>query len=104
MGGRERNVDVSGFFDRLAVVDGFEHSELAGALLQDPRDPVQVFGPFRARHRPPGPLEREPRGPDGPVDIGGASHGDLCYRFLGGRVHRLERATARGGGELTAHE
>ena len=59
--GRERDVDVAGLLDRLAVVDRLEHRELAGALLQDPRDPVQVLGPLGARHRAPDPLVRGTR-------------------------------------------
>ncbi len=75
--GRQRDVDVSGLPDRLAVVDRLEHGELTGTLLQDPRDPVQVLGPLGARHRPPDLLVARPRGRDRPVDVGRAGLGDL---------------------------
>ena len=39
----ERDVDVAGLPDRLAVVQRLQDGELAGALLQDPGDPEQVL-------------------------------------------------------------
>jgi hypothetical protein len=34
----ERQVDVAGLLDRLAVVEGLQDGELAGALLHQPGD------------------------------------------------------------------
>ena len=53
VGRGERHVDVAGLLDRLAVVDRLEHGELAAALLDDARDPVEVLA--RARCRASGP-------------------------------------------------
>src|SRR6266540_115001 len=90
--GGQRHVHVARFLDRLAAVDGLEHRELAGALLEDPRDAVEVLGPLGA-----GGL-----GPDSGVGRAGGAHrqvhvllaglGDLRQRLLRGRVHRLEMA------------
>ena len=40
---RQRDVDVARLLDRLAVVEGLEHRELAAALLQDAGDPEEVL-------------------------------------------------------------
>ena len=45
----ERQVDVARLLDRLAAVQRLEHGELAGALLEDARDPEQVLGALAAR-------------------------------------------------------
>src|SRR3712207_6917895 len=39
----QRDVDVAGLADRLAVVQRLQDGELAGALLQDAGDPEQVL-------------------------------------------------------------
>ncbi len=66
--GGQRDVHVPRFPDRLAVVQAFQHRELAGPLLDDPGDPVQVLGPVPARRGAPGALvgRRGPRRPPGP--------------------------------------
>ena len=66
--GDQRQVDVAGLLDRLAVVQRLQHRQLARALLDDPGDPEQVLGPVPARHRTPDLLvrasgRRAPRGP-----------------------------------------
>src|SRR5690606_2328704 len=43
MAGGERNVDIAGFADRLAIVHGFEHSQKALALLDMARDGIEIF-------------------------------------------------------------
>ena len=60
--GDERDVVVAGLADRLAVVDGLEHGELAGPVLHEPREPEQVLGAFRRSHGGPD-LLRFPRSP-----------------------------------------
>src|SRR4029450_6949367 len=76
VGGDEGDVDVARLPDRLAVVDGLEHRELAGAFLDDARDTEEVFGPVGAAQAAPALLERaaggaERRGDGGP---GGPHH------------------------------
>src|SRR5439155_21345847 len=39
----ERQVDVARFADGFTAVHGFQHSELARALLEDPRHAEEVF-------------------------------------------------------------
>ena len=88
---RDRDVDVAGLLDRLAVVDRLEHGELAGALLDDPGDPEEVLRPLRPRHPAPDPVVGAARGLDGRVDVGVVGLGDLGQHLLGGRVDGLER-------------
>ena len=67
--GGERQVDVAALADRLAAVEALEHGELARALLDDARDPVEVLGALRRRERRPAVLERGARGLDGEADV-----------------------------------
>jgi hypothetical protein len=46
--GGERHVHVAAFADGLAAVHAFDHGELAGFLLQQARDAVDVLGAFAA--------------------------------------------------------
>ena len=90
--GHQRDVDVAGLLDRLAVVDRLEHGQLAGALLDDAGDPVEVLGALAAGHPRPGPRVGPPRGLHRRVDVGLVGLGDLGEHLLGGRVDGLERA------------
>ena len=47
--GDQRDVDVARLPDRLAVVERLQHGQLAGALLDDPGDPVEVLGALARR-------------------------------------------------------
>ena len=47
--GGGRDVDVARLLDRLAVVDRLQHRDLAGPLLDDPRDPEEVLARARPR-------------------------------------------------------
>ena len=66
---RRGHVDVAGLPDRLAVVEGLQHGQLTGPLGHHPRDPVEVLGPLRARHRAPHLFVRAAGRGDGPVDV-----------------------------------
>jgi hypothetical protein len=87
---RERHVDVAALLDRLAVVEGLQDGELAGALLHDSRDPEEVLPAIGTGHPPPHAPVCRPRGFDGTVDVVGGRLGDLGEGLLGGRVNRLE--------------
>ena len=65
----QRHVDVAGFADRLAIVDGFEHAEKPFAFLHMPRERVEMTRPFVARQRRPR-GQRLARGGNGGVDVG----------------------------------
>jgi len=86
-----RDVDVAGLLDRLAVVERLQHRQLAGALLDDARDAVEVLRPLAAGELGPhlvvGPAGRLHRR----VDVGLVGLGDLGEDLLGGRTDRLER-------------
>ena len=82
----QRDVDVAGLADRLAVVQRLEDGELAGALLQQPGDAEQVLAAVGRAHRAPDAGERAAGGGDGAVDVGVAAGGDLGEDLLGGRV------------------
>ncbi len=47
--GDERNVDVTGFADRLAVIHAFQHGQKTLALLNMARDGIEIFGALIAR-------------------------------------------------------
>jgi hypothetical protein len=84
-------VDVAALADRLAVVDRLEHRELAGPLLDEPGDAVQVLAPLAARQLGPHVGVRPAGGGDRPVDVARPGRHDLGQHLFGGRVHRLER-------------
>ena len=100
----QRDVHVPGLPDRLAVVEALQDGELAGPLLQDAGDPVQVLGPLRARHRAPDLLVGAARGGDGPVHVGRAGQRDPGERLLGRGVDRRELPPVRGRPELAVDE
>jgi hypothetical protein len=100
----ERQVDVARLLDRLAVVERLQHGQLAGALLDDPRDPEQVLPPLGRRHRRPHPLERAPRGGEGPVHVGLAGRGHLRQRLLVGRIDGDDALVALGRHEVAVDE
>ena len=101
VGGGERHVDVAALLDRLAGIHRFEDGELAAALLEDPRDSVEVLGALLARQSTPASSEGTARGPHGSVHVRCGAARDLGQRQLGRGVHGGE-IRAIGGGHLTA--
>ena len=88
--GHERDVDVPGLADGLAVVHRLEHREVAAVLLQVAGDRVEVPGalvPAAPRPR----RERIASGCDRRVDVGRRRLGDLCDRLCVAGVDRCER-------------
>jgi hypothetical protein len=57
---RERDVDVAGLLDRLAVVERLQDGELARALLQDARDAEEVLAAVGALNAVPRPSTQSP--------------------------------------------
>jgi hypothetical protein len=100
---RERQVDVSGFLDRLAAVHALEHRELACAFLQVAGDAVEQLGPLPAGAPTP-PLGRGAGSRHGGVDVVGSCVGDRCERLLGCRVDGRERRPGAGLDECAADE
>jgi hypothetical protein len=90
----ERDVDVAALRDRLAVVERLEDGELAGALLDDPRDAEEVLGALA-----PGIGPRRARsaagGGDGAVDVRLGGERDLGQDLLGGGLSVFERRPRR---------
>ena len=86
----ERDVDVPALLDRLAGIHRFEDGELARPLLQDPRDPEQVLGPFLAGQATPRPRLRAPCRADRAIDVGGRGLRDDRELLLRGRIDRGE--------------
>jgi hypothetical protein len=66
---RHRHVEVTRLFDRLAAVDRLRDRELPRAILQQPRDTVEIFGPLAAGHLAPHVFERSLRRAVGGVDV-----------------------------------
>jgi len=89
MAGDERDVDIAGFADRLAIVQGLYDGEQAGVALHQPRQGVEEPRPGMAGKFGPGWLRRV-RGGDGVVDIRGAGLSDFGERARGGRIEALE--------------
>src|ERR1035438_6179774 len=102
--GGQRDVHVAGLPDGLAVVQAFQHSELAGPLLDGPGDPVQVLGPVPARHRTPGVLEGVAGRGHRAVHVRLARLSHLGQRLLRGRVQGAEMRTVGRRAELPADE
>ena len=50
MRGGQRHIDIARFADRLAAVHRFDDRQLARAILNHPRDAVDVFAAFLRRH------------------------------------------------------
>ncbi len=103
VGGDERDVDVARLLDRLAVVDGLEHGELAGPLLDDPGDAVEVLPALGTRQLRPR-REAAAGGGHGAVDVDGVRLGHVGEDLLGRRAHGLEGRPARRVDELPADE
>src|SRR5690606_2300850 len=87
--GDERDVDVTGLADGLAVVERLEHREHARVLLYAPRNGVQVAGARVVGERAPC-RERSSRGTHRRVDVGSTALRDGGKRLCGRRVYRVE--------------
>ena len=81
---RERHVDVARLADRLAAVERLDDRQLAGALLDQARDPEQVLAALERRQRLPRP-RRGARRLDRLRDVLGPRERDLGERLLGRR-------------------
>jgi hypothetical protein len=101
--GDQRDVDVAGLPDRLAVVQRLQDGELAGPLLDDPGDPVQVLAAVRTGELLPR-RERLARGRHGAVDVLVGCLGDLGQDLFGRWADRLEGGVGGGVHELAADE
>ena len=69
----ERHFHVATFTDGLATVHAFDHGELAGFLLQQARDAVDVLGAFGRGHL----------APHGVVGLAGGLHGGVHIGCIG---------------------
>ena len=87
--GDERDVDVAGLADGLAVVECFEDGELAGVLLHLAGERVEIAGALVAGERLPA-REGLARGLHGCIHIGFRAGGDVGDLFAVGGI---------GGGE-----
>jgi hypothetical protein len=58
MSRRHRDVEVTRLLDRLPAVHRLRHRELAGAILNETRDSIDVFPALPPRHLPPHRVER----------------------------------------------
>jgi hypothetical protein len=85
--GRERDVDVARFLDRLAAVERLDDRQLARPLLDEARDAEHVLAALERRERRPLRLGGAGRR-HGPLDVGGRRLRDLGQRLLRRRVDR----------------
>ena len=95
MGRCERDVDVAALLDGLARIHRFKDGELARALLQDPGDAEQVFGPFLAGEGAPRAALGTAGGANGLVGVDGRGTCHVCEDLFRGRVDRGEGAPVR---------
>jgi hypothetical protein len=100
----QRDVNVAGFADRFAVVQGFEDGKFAGALLDDPRDAEQILGPVDGAHASPVRGVGSSGCADGTVHVSRSRLGDLSEDLLGGRTDRFERPAVDAFDEFAADE
>ena len=84
--GNQRQVEVAGFLDGLAAVEGFEDGELAGFLLDDARDAVEVFAALAGGELGPDAVVGGTGGLHGAVHVHVVGEGDLRELLLGGGV------------------
>ena len=89
---RRRDVDVARLLDRLAVVDRLQHGDLAGPLLDDPRDPEEVLAALGTAHLRPHPVCRRAGRPSRPG------------RRRPRRPRRPRRAPPRCSGEIVLND
>ncbi len=87
----QRHVDVAGFADRLAVIEGFHDSQQARMFLHQPRDGVEGAGALVAGFGPRG--LRLAGGFDGFGDFIRGAFGDTCQLLASGGI---------AGGEIVA--
>src|SRR5690348_12667276 len=89
MAGDERDIDVAGFADGLAVVESFEDGEAAGMFLDLASEGVEIAGAGVRRKRLPG-GESRAGGFDSGVDVCGGALGDVGEFFGGGGIGGVE--------------
>ncbi len=104
MRGRQRYVDIARFADRLAAVERLDDGKLAGTLLQDPRDAVDVLAAIGRLHLRPGAVESLAGRLDGAVDIRFCRHRDAGKTLFGRRVDGLEITAFGRFDEIAADE
>jgi hypothetical protein len=102
--GGERHVHVAAFADGLAAVHAFDDGELAGLLLQQPRDAVDVLGAFGRGHLAPHCVVGLACGFHGGVHIGLVGLGDARDLLLVGGVDGVEVLAALGLHPLAVDE
>jgi hypothetical protein len=89
MAGDQRNVDVAGFADRLAVVERFHHRKEAAVALDEACQRIEVAGAAMSRKCSPGRL-RLGGGLDGGIDVGGTRLRDARQHLTGPGCGGLE--------------
>ena len=102
--GGEGHVHVAAFADGLAAVHALDDGELAGLLLQQPRDAVDVLGAFGGGHLRPHRVVGLAGGLHGGVHIGLPRLGDARELLLVGGVDGVEVLPALGLHPLAVDE
>ena len=98
---RHGHVEVARFLDGLAAVERLRDGKLARAILQKPRDTVEIFGAFAAGHLAPDAIVGALRRGISGIDIGRTRERDLRELLLVGRINGVEILTALWGNELS---
>jgi len=85
-----RQVHVAAFLDGLAAVHGFEHGQLAGLLLDDAGDAIEIFAALATGHPAPDLLVSAARGFDGQVHVRRGAQGNLAQLRFGGGIDGIK--------------
>ena len=102
---RQREIDMPGVGERLAVVERFERCQFVDLRFDKIAEPQHQPATLAGIHSGPRPgFKSLPRRCHGRIDIGGIPFGHLSNRLLGGRIDRVERAAAAGRAPLAADE
>ncbi len=104
MRGGHRHVKVTRLLDRLAAVERLGHGELAGAVLQQAGEAVDVFRPLAPGHFAPRRIECLLRRSVGGIDVGGVAVGDLSELRFVGRVDGVEILAGRRSDKFATDE
>ncbi len=90
MGGRQRNIHIARFADRLAAVHRFDDGEFACPLLENAGDAINIFAPLLAGHFRPDFVVCAARRLDGLVHVFGRCVADFRQLLFSGRIDRGE--------------
>ncbi len=104
MGGRERDIDVAGFADRLSPIHRFHHRKLPGPLLDNSGDPIKIFSALSTRQLAPHFVIGRAGGFDRLIDILLPAIGHLGDHFFIGGIDGFKPLPRNGRNKFPSDE